>query len=119
MTPDRLRDFASRYTAAWCSHDAHSVADFFAPDGSIAVNGAKPAVGRDAIAELVQGFYDAFRTQWSSWTKYGAPPTKRSTRGHTKAPILDLKARVMPLLQRLGGMDLQRHKPRTDIYRHF
>ena len=36
------------------------MAGFFAPDGSIAVNGGVPAVGRDAIAELVQGFYDAF-----------------------------------------------------------
>ena len=60
MTPDALHDFASRYTAAWCSHDADSVAAFFASDGSIAVNGGEPAVGRTAIAELVQGFYDAF-----------------------------------------------------------
>ncbi len=49
-----------RYTAAWCSHDADSVAAFFAEDGSLAVNGAEPAVGRVAIAGVAQGFYDAF-----------------------------------------------------------
>ena len=60
MTPDQLTDFATRYTSAWCSHDASSVAAFFAAGGSIAVNNGDPAVGRNAIAELVQGFYDAF-----------------------------------------------------------
>ena len=60
MQTDQLEDFATRYTAAWCSHDANAVAGFFAADGSIAVNGGEPAVGRAAIAALVQGFYDAF-----------------------------------------------------------
>lgn len=60
MTPDQLTDFDTRYTAAWSSHDAVSVSTFFASDGSIAVNEGEPAVGRNAIAELVQGFYNAF-----------------------------------------------------------
>jgi uncharacterized protein (TIGR02246 family) len=60
MTADQLEAFATRYTAAWCSHDPNAAASFFAEDGSIAVNGGEPAVGRAAIAELVQGFYDAF-----------------------------------------------------------
>lgn len=60
MTPEQLEDFATRYTAAWCSQDSNSVAGFFAPEGSIAVNGGEPATGRYAIAELVQGFYDSF-----------------------------------------------------------
>lgn len=60
MRADELHDFAIRYTAAWCALDADAVAAFFAEDGSIAVNGGEPAVGRAAIAELVQGFYDAF-----------------------------------------------------------
>ncbi len=60
MTPEQLQDFATRYTAAWCSFDAAATASFFAEDGSFAVNGGTPAVGRTAIAELVQGFYDAF-----------------------------------------------------------
>jgi len=58
--PARLRDFAQRYTAAWCSQDAASVAAFFAPDGSLRVNENAPAVGRDAITEVAQGFMTAF-----------------------------------------------------------
>ena len=60
MTPEQLHDFASRYTAAWCSFDPNAPASFFAMNGSLAVNGGTPAVGRAAIAEVVQGFYDAF-----------------------------------------------------------
>ena len=55
----QLQDFARRYTAAWCSRDAARVAAFFAPDGSLSVNGAL-AAGRGAIAEVAQGFMTAF-----------------------------------------------------------
>lgn len=48
-----------RYTASWCSQNAPSVAAFFAPNGSLSVNGA-PNVGRRAITELAQGFMTAF-----------------------------------------------------------
>lgn len=63
MAQDRitlLRGFASRYTAAWCSQDAASVAAFFAPGGSLTVNGGAPSVGRSAITEAAQGFMTAF-----------------------------------------------------------
>ena len=56
----RLRDFAVRYAAAWCSQDPGSVAAFFAPNGSLRVNDVEPAVGRDAIAEVAHGFMTAF-----------------------------------------------------------
>lgn len=61
MMPElpQVRDFAKRYTAAWCSRNAPSVAAFFAPNGSLSVNGA-PAVGRRAITEVAQGFMTAF-----------------------------------------------------------
>ena len=55
----QLRDFARRYTAAWCSREAASVTAFFAPNGSFSVNGAL-AAGRGAIAEVAQGFMTAF-----------------------------------------------------------
>jgi uncharacterized protein (TIGR02246 family) len=55
-----LRDFAERYTAAWCSRNAASVAAFFAPGGSLTVNDGVPAVGRDAIAQVAQSFMSAF-----------------------------------------------------------
>lgn len=57
---NRLREFATRYTAAWCSQDPASVAAFFAPDGSLTINGGVPAVGRAAIAASAQDFMTAF-----------------------------------------------------------
>ena|SRR5438105_7644926 len=60
MTDSELQEFAQRYTAAWCSQDAASVAAFFAPDGSLRVNDNDPAVGREAIADVAQGFMSAF-----------------------------------------------------------
>lgn len=60
MNPSVLHDFATRYTAAWCSHDADAVASFFAEDGSLTVNNGDPAVGRVAIAEVARGFFEAF-----------------------------------------------------------
>ena len=59
IEPAQLRDFARRYTAAWCSRDAANVASFFAPAGLLSVNGV-PAVGRRAITEVAQGFMTAF-----------------------------------------------------------
>jgi SnoaL-like polyketide cyclase len=55
-----LRDFAMRYTAAWCSQDPASVAAFYSPDGSLTVNDDRPAVGQHAITEVAQSFMTAF-----------------------------------------------------------
>jgi hypothetical protein len=55
-----LRDFATRYTAAWCSQDASSVAAFFSPNGSLTINAGTPSDGRTAITEAAQGFMTAF-----------------------------------------------------------
>ena len=59
IDPAQLRDFAMRYTAAWCSQDPASVASFFALTGTLTVNGV-PAAGRDAIAEVAREFMTAF-----------------------------------------------------------
>jgi steroid delta-isomerase-like uncharacterized protein len=58
--PTQILNFAERYTAAWCSQNAASVAACYAPDGSLSVNGGPPAVGRDAITATAQGFMTAF-----------------------------------------------------------
>ena len=58
--PAKLRDFAARYTAAWCSRNPASVAAFYSQDGSLSVNGGAPAVGRIAVAEVARGFMTAF-----------------------------------------------------------
>lgn len=60
MTAD-LRDFATRYTAAWCSQAPARVASFVSEDGSLTINDGAPSVGRDAIAEVARGFMIAFR----------------------------------------------------------
>ena len=54
------REFATRYTAAWCSQDAASVASFFAENGSLTINDGEPSVGRAAITAAAQGFMTAF-----------------------------------------------------------
>ena len=60
MDQHPLMDFATRYTAAWCSQDAASVAAFFAQDGSLQINDGEPSLGRAAIAADAQGFMTAF-----------------------------------------------------------
>jgi uncharacterized protein (TIGR02246 family) len=62
MMPDlvQLREFAKRYTAAWCGHDPASVAEHYAPDGSLTINDGVPSVGRTAITEAAQAFMTAF-----------------------------------------------------------
>jgi uncharacterized protein (TIGR02246 family) len=62
MTPvrDQLRDFARRYTEAWCSQDPTRVAENFAPGGSLTINDGPPSVGRAAIAEAARSFMVAF-----------------------------------------------------------
>lgn len=59
-TSGALRGLAEAYTAAWCGGDPERVASFYAEDGSLSVNGAAPAVGREAIAEVARGFMTAF-----------------------------------------------------------
>ena len=58
--PDDLQEFATRYTAAWCSQDAKSVAAFFSANGRLSVNDGTPAIGRAAITATVQSFMSAF-----------------------------------------------------------
>ena len=57
--PERLRAFAERYTAAWCSMDPARVAEHFARGGSLTINDGTPAVGRPAITGAARGFYVA------------------------------------------------------------
>ena len=59
MDEAELREFATEYTAAWCSQDAANVASFFAANGSLKINDAAPNVGRTAITAAAQGFMRA------------------------------------------------------------
>jgi nuclear transport factor 2 (NTF2) superfamily protein len=58
--PDQLRDFARRYTDAWCSQDPARVAENYAPDGSLTINDGPTSVGRAAITEAARSFMVAF-----------------------------------------------------------
>jgi predicted ester cyclase len=56
----RVRNFAEHYAAAWCSHNPAAVARFFAQEGSLTINGGRPAIGRTAIANEARAFMTAF-----------------------------------------------------------
>ena len=58
--PEQLLEFARRYTAAWCSQDPASVAEHYAPEGSLTINDGPPSVGRAAITEAARSFMIAF-----------------------------------------------------------
>lgn len=60
MDATRLRQFAVKYTAAWCSQNAASVAAHFAEGGSLRINDGIPSVGRTAISRAAQDFMTAF-----------------------------------------------------------
>jgi predicted ester cyclase len=60
MDSANVREFGTRYTAAWCSQNAASVAAFFAEGGSLKINDGAPSVGRAAITASAQGFMTAF-----------------------------------------------------------
>ncbi len=60
MEAREVRQFAERYTSAWCSQDAASVAAHFEPGGSLQVNTTPAAVGREAITAVAQSFMTAF-----------------------------------------------------------
>ena len=57
--PEQLRRFAEDYTAAWCGMNPAAVAEHYAQDGSLTINGGTPAVGREALTAVAASFYEA------------------------------------------------------------
>ncbi|MFZ6053057.1 ester cyclase [Halocola ammonii] len=55
-----LEVFARSYAQVWCSQRPSFVSSFFAEDGFLQVNDGEPAVGTEAITNVVKGFMDAF-----------------------------------------------------------
>lgn len=51
---------AERYAKAWSSQSPEAVAAFYEETGRITINNGEPIVGRAAIAEMAQGFYNEF-----------------------------------------------------------
>jgi hypothetical protein len=60
MNQTELTEFGTRYAAAWSSQRPVSLASFYSENGSLAVNGSAPSVGRPAITETARGFMTAF-----------------------------------------------------------
>lgn len=60
LDPSKLRDFAARYAEAWCSGVPQRVAEFYTPNGSLAINGGPASNGRRAITEAARGFMQSF-----------------------------------------------------------
>ena len=55
-----MKQFAVRYTAAWCSQDPARVAAFFAENESLTINGDTPNVGRAGITDAARSFMTAY-----------------------------------------------------------
>ncbi len=82
MDSTKLNEFGTRYTAAWCSQNAATVASFFADNGSFKINDGASAIGRAAITTSVQGFMSAFPdlvVKMDSLTVNGVETTYRWT----------------------------------------
>jgi len=60
MDSSTLNQFATHYTAAWCSQHAANVASFFGEQGSLKINDGALAIGRTAITNSAQSFMTAF-----------------------------------------------------------
>ena len=90
MNANELKDFARRYTAAWCSQNPASVAAFFSESGSLKINEAAPAVGRQAITAAAQRFMTAFPdlvvTMDDAILERGGPVYRWTLTGHDNGP---------------------------------
>jgi uncharacterized protein (TIGR02246 family) len=103
MTPaldeDQLRDFARRYTEAWCSQNPALVAENYSPDGSLTINDGSPSVGRAAITEAARSFMDAYpdmQVQMDDLRLHGAALEYHWTFIGTKS-VWGAKTRCSPL----------------------
>jgi hypothetical protein len=54
--PARLSDFARSYTEAWCSGEPARVTEYYAPEGTVAINGGAPT----PILDVAESFMAAF-----------------------------------------------------------
>lgn len=60
MDAERLQALGTAYTEAWNQLDPAGVASFHEEASFLQVNDADPASGREAIADVAQGFMTAF-----------------------------------------------------------
>lgn len=82
-----LSEFASRYAAAWCSQNPAAVAQFFAPDASLTINGGAPAVRRLAITGVAHEFMRNFPDLCVRWIALSCEVTESSFIGRSTPTI--------------------------------
>ena len=57
IDPNKAKQMADAYTAAWNSGSAQAVAEFYAKHGGIVINRGEPWQGRDRVAQMAAGFF--------------------------------------------------------------
>ena len=57
IDPNKTKQIADAYTAAWNSGSADAVAEFYATDAGIVINRGEPWEGRARVAEMAAGFF--------------------------------------------------------------
>lgn len=57
---DEIKEFATRYAAAWSSQDPENLASFYAENGVLQINDGDPSVGREGVTETARSFMSAF-----------------------------------------------------------
>ena len=55
-----VRNVAEAYAEAWSSGDPEAVVSFYRDDGRITINRGDPIAGREALLDMVSGFYGEF-----------------------------------------------------------
>ncbi len=79
MNRTGLKNFGTRYAAAWSSQNPVSLASFYNESGSLTVNGGAPSVGRAALA---------------------GPFESTGTRSGRLAPMASLRSRKVTTMKR-------------------
>lgn len=54
---EQARAIADAYTAAWNTGEATAVAEIYAADGEIVINGGDPWTGRAGVVDMARGFF--------------------------------------------------------------
>ena len=89
IDPDKVKDIAQAYTAAWNSGSPEAVAEFYAQDGQIAINRGNPWEVAVALPKWPPASLPMCRTSHLFATKCAAPTITLSIFGPLRAPILE------------------------------
>jgi len=60
MSPGDLKSFGKKYAEAWSSHNPDNVLALHSETSRLSVNDGEPAIGKQAIRKIVQGFIESY-----------------------------------------------------------